>query len=232
MFDKWWSRIAERMAASPVLASLQDDTADARRLKAIVVAICLLLHVGFYALLSREPAYAPRRVAERPLEIVFIAPSRPVDDAPPAMPRKSKRLPMRSLRAVHIDPPVAPAPDTDMTLNPRLDDVRPDTRDLLQQIPAYAEGLSDDSQLGVRDPMRPFKPRLPGSEVAIVEGLHVHRERTPEDVVKFVGSLFGARATCPDILGKMHDATLANPERYSTAERRDLAESERRCRYR
>ena len=232
MLEAGWSRLAERMAASPVLAALQDDAAGARKVKTLVIGAGLLLHLGIFFLLRSPHEVVPLRVMERPLEIVFITPSRPVEAAPPAMPRKSKRLPMRSLRAVHIEPPVAPTPDTDTTWDPRLDDVRPDTRDLLQQIPSYANGLRDDSKLGVRNPMRPDKPRLPGSGVAIVEGIRLRREITPEDMVKFVGGLFGARETCSDLLGKMHDATIANPTSYSNDERRDLAESERRCRYR
>lgn len=232
------ARIAERIAVSPTLARLQDDDdpVRSRRTRAAVIGLCLLLHLGFLMLLRSPGATLPQpqSLPERRLEITFIERVAPVVDAHPSMPRRPARLAARSLRAVRIDPPLPRASTRDSTLDAIAPEAPPSTSDLLRPIPAFADGLDDDSKLGIRDPLRPLKPRLPGSEVAIVNGLRLRREITPEDVVKGVGAflLGGGYEPCPDLLGTMHDATIVNPSRYSDAERRDLVESERRCRYR
>ncbi len=235
-FSDVWARIAARIAASPALAQLQDDADPvlARRARAALVGLCLLLHLGFLILLRSSVPSFPQPAAERRLEITFIEHTTAAEDAPPAMPRRTARLAVRSLRAVRIDPPVPRASTRDSTLEAIAPDAPPSASDLLQQIPAFADGLNDDSSLGVRNPLRPIRPRLPGSEVAIVAGIKLRRQITPEDVVKGVGAFLfgGGYEACPDVLGTMHDATISNPARYTDAERRDLMESERRCRHR
>lgn len=222
-------RAITRLAAWPAVAALLDAgaTARARATRAVVLAACLLLHLGLFALLASQDGPAIRTNPQRPMEIVFIERSVSAP-APPPMPRAASFRASRSLRAVTIEPPAIPLPPADVA--PDL--VLLPGRSLMEQIPGVVASDPAGPPIGVRDPMRPIGPRLPGGGIARVEGIRLRHRITPEDVVRSVGALFGGNYDpCPDVMGKMHDATIVNPERYSHAERRDLMQSERRCRY-
>ena len=202
---------------------------DDWRVKTAVLGLCLGLQFGFWLLLLRQTEPMPMRAAapERVLELVLIdTPPRPPEVGPPPAARRT-RTPLRSLRAVRIDPPSAAAVTAVPTTPPA-----PPGRSLSSQVSGLGASLGEVEEIGVLDPMRPRTARLPGRATAIVGGFHVRRERTPADVVRAIGVIFGGNYDpCPDLVGKMHDATIANPDRYSDAERRDLVERERGCRY-
>jgi hypothetical protein len=230
--DRW--RLADAWVATlPVSIALQDrgSVRGERWAKAAVVALCVLLHAGFLALLCGKDDAMERSEAARPLVVEFIG-RRPPPAPPPPMPRLARAEATRAHSTARIDPPpparsrAEPVPVTDAAADLP-------TRRRLSYVPALAGSMRDENVLAPPDPMQPFGPRLPGSDVAIVEGISLRRQITPEDVVKAIGSVFGGGyEPCPDLQAKVHDATISQPHRYSDAERRALIERERHCRYR
>jgi hypothetical protein len=203
----------------------------------LVLVACLGLHLAFFTWLHR---HAPRferqpRVVPAPLQVHWIAAAdRP---SPVPMPRRS-RAP-RSIPPVATRPPSLspPAPSvmqsaevaTPSTASPATGSAR--LTDPLGELELLSPG---ESGFGPPDPLRPRRVRLPGSADRIVGRFDLRREITPRDVVNAVGGmLFGGNYNpCPDLRAKVHQATLLHPEQYDDAERRDLIERERRCRYR
>lgn len=210
----------------------RDAIASERRTKFAILALCLLLHLAFLALLRRQDEAVGRVESAHPLLIEFIE-RRAAPSAPPPMPRARRFEPARALRAVRIDPPVPVRSDTEREALIDIVPSSPRGRRLLDALPGFAHSLRDEVGIAPRNLLQPPRPRLPGSDIAIVPGIRLRHRITPEDVVKAVGSVFGGNYDpCPDLMGKVHDATILQPGRYSDAERRALVERERHCRYR
>ncbi|MCI1711033.1 MAG: hypothetical protein LKM32_01700 [Chiayiivirga sp.] len=205
--------------------------------RVIALAICLALHLGFFAWLAGENSLPVKSRPDAamagpsiPIQVRWIA--RPDATEPLPMPRKPRRRRSAPPDAVVTAARPAPIP---AEIEVALPDAAP------RRIPSLSDQVRDldllppgEARFGKHDPMRPMRARLPGSGERIVGNFTVHREITPADVVNGIGALlFGGKVDpCPDIEGKLREATLLHPERYDDAQRRDLVERERRCRYR
>ena len=201
---------------------------------ALVLSACLVGHVIVFAWLHRySPASVPDTRSPRVMQVTLIEPA--PEPPPPPMPRR----PLAKARARAVSAPIlrerpwrAPSGDV-ATIEPesRVPQLRQRLSDPLQAVDLFPENATRYAR---PDPMNPLSARLPGSNRVIVEGFHVRRERSVADVVNLVGGmLFGGNYDpCPDIQGKLHDATVLRPEKYRDSERSALVERERRCRYR
>ena len=227
-----------QIAAWATMPRARAANAQPRLIPSLAWTVCLAVHLAFFAWLSGSGPQvdASRHVAtvepaSRPIEVQWIA--APDLPASPPMPRKR-----RALRSAPPDPdanvqrpslPQAPLEAPAAIATPRHRSPR--LVDELSELDLLPPG---EARFGKHDPMRPMRARLPGSGERIVGNFTVHRETTPADIVNMVGGLlFGGNVDlCPEIVGKLQEATLLHPERYDDAQRRDLVERERRCRYR
>ena len=221
-------RMQEALGNAPWLARWQERDIQAWPTRVTVLVFCLLLHAGFWWRLQQTDVptrVGPSASAHR-IELVLI-PTQPAP--PPAIARETRRgrVAARSLRTLRLDPP------TTVSTMPEPESPEPPVaRSLSEQISGLGSTLGEIEGLGMRDPLHPRAARLPGRATPIVGGFHVRRERSIADVVAVVGGLFGGNYDpCPDLKGKLHDATIAQPERYSDAERDALVKRELRCRY-
>lgn len=165
---------------------------------------------------ARAPQDAP------PLQISFITrmpvlPPRATDE--PVAPARRNRAPTRDLPPAPIDSVViddSPSPPRASEQPLRLN---------LQSDPWANENPSPHPYTLQQRPV----DRLPGSNEAIVEGVVLSEELTPEKVVKGIGALlFGARD--PDPCGQARQR-LADISRQDAASiERDLRRMERYCR--
>ena len=200
--------------------------------KALVLAACLVGHLAAFVWLHRyAPASAPVVSAPKITQVTWIEAT--PEPAPPPMPRRSHpststhRISAPTLYEPRLMPP---------SVETRTEASAPVLEENHHRLTDQWETLDLIPEKATRwrpDPMKPLAPRLPGSGEAIVQGFQLRRERSPADIVRFVGGLFGGNYDpCPDIQGKLHDATVLRPDKYRDSERSALVERERRCRYR
>lgn len=202
----------------------------------LVLIACLGLHLVFFAWLyhATPQLERPPAMAAAPLQVHWI----PSSDlpSPPPMPRKRRSAPPDPARrspSRATDTPVS-APRSVSAPALAVPAPLPRPRRLGDQLGELDLLPPGEARYGRHDPMNPMRARLPSSDVRIVGNFTLRREITPADVVNAVGGfLFGGNYDpCPDIRGKLHQATVLAPDRYDDAQRRDLVERERRCRYR
>ncbi len=220
------------------MGQITEETQRERHMQAVILAACIVGHIGLGFWLARAPLDLARD--DVALQISFIpAPSEAVQVlAPPPFPAAPQRASRNASRprATPSAPPDRPATQAQSapeSLPADLLQPRPSTARLLDAAQTAARAGIDTAMPAARDPTQRRAARVPGRvEAYTPEAYVLRREISPEDVVNAIGGLlFGGNIDpCPDTRSKIHDLVARNDPRSEDELRVLIDRERRRCR--
>lgn len=196
----------------------------------------MLAHLALIGGLAqwREPTSNP----DVSLQVVFIetAPrAAPVPVPVPPFPLAPQRLRRTTEIPPHTAPrrelrdtaPPAPSPSVDELLSAPASTAR-----LLDAISGAARQATGELSVPERDPTKRQRPILPGRDEPFTpDAIVLRRQITPEDVLKFIGSLAGANYdACLESQMKIRDLVARNEIKGDDELRVLIDRERRRCR--
>jgi len=188
-----------------------DSRAAEHRLQRAALALTLLLHVGFWALVNSSPMREPPAGAP-PLDVVFIE-SVPTAWPVPPMPQPPPRPAPARATAAPGPPRDAPARDASSAATApvprplRLHDA--DARPLLPSQATATDSYIAPQSRAVDLRSLGSRPRLPGRAEPVVDIGEIPQSLSPQQIVGLLGRVFGAPQpdSCDKVERRLIDET-------------------------
>lgn len=193
-----------------------------------VLATCVLAHLALIGWLAQPPGSVS--ASDVRLQVIFIETTVRATPVPvPPFPRAPQRLERGSRTDTPVSVPQEAMPSASVASADALLAAPPSTARLLEAIPHAARQALGEFSVPERNPVERRAAPLPGRESPFMpDAIVLRRDTTPEDVLKAVGSLFGANYdACLDSRMKINDLVARN-QRIGDGELSVLIDRERR----